>query len=172
MDSRVSALAVRQSWTSSRKRYGRSSWKSCWLFRTMCCSVSITCYKTQDRGHSQSHFWNLLSLCFLIRKAIWKKKYPLLRVFCLDELHWHLRQYCWELISKASTALHGDIWGAPPFTPHLQQSELLSVKRQVSQEKGIISLHPWALFVCWFSDTVMVSVWLFNNVSYQKKTFC
>lgn len=90
----------------------------------------------------------MITFFFLIRKAIWKKiLYPLLRVFCLDELHGHLWQYCWELVTKASIALHGDVQGAPPFTPHFKQGELLSVKGQVSQGKGIISLHPCALFV-------------------------
>lgn len=76
--------------------------------------------------------------------------YPLLRVFHLDQLQWHLWQDCWELVTKASIALHGNVRAAPPFTFHFQQGKLLPVERQVSREEWISSLPPSALAVCWW----------------------
>lgn len=130
--------------------------------------LSVTKHKTE--GMQNYILWNLWSgVLFLIRKAIWEK-IPVAQGFWF---WWAALTSVAVLLGTGTEGCHSSAWRCLGSSPiHSSPPARWVVVCQESQEKGIISLHPCGNFVCLFSDTVMVTVLLFKNFSYQKKTFC
>lgn len=132
--------------------------------------LSVTKHKRE--GIHNYILWNLWSLFFFNQESnLEKNTLPVAQGF----LSWWAAQTSVAvLLGTGNEGLHSSPWrcqGSSPVHSSLQARWVVVCQEtSVTGERHYLS-SPMRL-VCWFSDTVMVSVLLFNHFSYKKKTFC